>query len=658
MGKATQFLREGVRVAVLTILVVCVVAAPTVAAGTAGRTARRKSLSVAAPAGAAPVLTFTPGIGSTVAGTGVGGYAGDGGPASAAQLNFPAGMAVDSQGNFYVADSANSVIRKFSVGGTITTVAGNGIQGYSGDGGPATQAQLAFPTAVALDGSGNLYIADFFNACVRKVAVNGNISTYATASGFLIRGVAADAAGNVYFSSSFEGVWKVDTVGNVTKFAGNGAPGFGGDGGQALLAQTAGVAGLTVDSQGNVYFSEVTNSDVRKVATNGIITTVAGNQQFGYSGDGGPATSAKLNGPTDVRTDAGGNLYISDSSNNTVRKVNAAGTISTIAGDGNYGYAGDGGLASVMQFAGPTSMVLDNSGNMYIADSGNSVVRKVKVSATAFDFGTIAVGQTSVSRRVIVSNAGAAALHFSAITPSSNFVVQSTCSVAAPLSPGTDCPVDISFRPLAGGALTGTVTVTDDAPGSPHTIALTGQGQIVAQPDFTVTTSVPSLNVGVQGSGTLTATVTPSGGFTGTIAMSCSGMPSHAACSFLPATLQANGSNTALNSTITVSTGLANVAAVHPAESTLFAGITGVLATGLLGFVFAPMALRSRSAGTARARIIQALLLVTILCAGLVGCGTLGGKTGVTTPPGTYTVTVTAVSGSVTHSHTFSLTVQ
>ena len=132
----------------------------------------------------------------------------------------------------------------------------------------------------------------------------------------------------------------------------------------------------------------------------------------------------------------------------------------------------------------------------------------------------------------------------------------------------------------------------------------------------------------------------------------------HAACSFLPVTLQANGSNTALNSAITVSTGLANVAAVHPAESTLWAGITGVLSTGLLGLVFAPIALRRRSAGGARARIIQALLLVTILCAGLVGCGTLGGKTGVTTPPGTYTVTVSAVSGSVSHSHTFSLTVQ
>ncbi|MBI3476195.1 MAG: choice-of-anchor D domain-containing protein [Acidobacteria bacterium] len=658
MGKASQFLREGFRVAVLTILVVCVVA-PRVVAGTTGRNARRKSALLAAPAGAAPVLTFTPGIGSTVAGTGIGGYAGDGGPASAAQLNFPAGMALDSQGNFYVADSANSVVRKFSVAGTITTFAGTGIQGYSGDGGPATQAQLAFPTAVALDAAGNLYIADFFNACVRKVAVNGNISTIATASGFLIRGVAADAAGNVYFSSSFEGVWKIDTVGNVTKIAGNGAPGFGGDGGQALLAQTAGVAGLTVDSQGNLYFAEVTNSDVRKVATNGIITTVAGNQQFGYSGDGGPAGSAKLNGPSDVRVDAGGNLYVSDSSNNTVRKVNAAGTISTIAGDGNYGYAGDGALASAMQFAGLTAMVLDSSGNLFIADSGNNVIRRVKVNATALDFGTITVGQTSVARRVVVSNAGAASLHFSAIAASSNFGVQSTCSIATPLTPGADCPLDISFSPLAGGNLTGTVTVTNDAPGSPHIVALTGQGQIAAQPDFSIATSVPSLTVGTQASGALSATVTPSGGFTGAITMSCSGMPSHAACSFSPAVLQANGSNTPLTSSITVSTGLSNVAAMQPpAGSTFLASMAGVLSTGLVGFVFAPIALRRRIAQSKRARLTQALLIVLILCGGLFGCGTLGGKTGVTTPAGTYTVTVSAVSGNVSHSKTFSLKVQ
>src|SRR5580765_2165337 len=199
--------------------------------------------------GTGPVLTFTPGIASTAAGTGVSGYSGDGGPATSAEFNSPMGTARDSQGNLYVAVFANSVVRKVSADGTVNTVAGNGTQGYSGDGGPATSAQLAFPTAVALDAAGNLYIADYFNACVRKVDTNGTISTLATASGFLVRGVAADPAGNVYYSSWYEGVWKVDSQGTITRIAGNGNPGFSGDGGPATDAQTSGVAGLALDSR-------------------------------------------------------------------------------------------------------------------------------------------------------------------------------------------------------------------------------------------------------------------------------------------------------------------------------------------------------------------------------------------------------------------------
>ena len=356
MAKATEFRRKEVRIAVL-VFAVCISALP---AWTQSRGVRsiRRSIPSQLQSGAA-ILTLTPGLASTVAGTGISGYSGDGGQATSAQFNFPMGMVRDGQGNVFVADVANSVVRKLSADGTVSTVAGTGSQGYSGDGGPATSAQLAFPTAVAIDSNGNLFIADYFNLCVRKVDANGVISTLATASGFAVRGVAADASGNVYFSSFYEGVWKVDTQGVITKIAGNGTPGFSGDGGLATDAQTSGVAGLTLDSAGNLYFAEVFNSDVRKVDTNGIITTIAGNQQFGFAGDGGPATTAKMNGPTDIRVDAAGDLYIVDSSNNRIRKVNAAGTISTIAGDGNYGYAGDGELASVTRFAGPTALVLD-----------------------------------------------------------------------------------------------------------------------------------------------------------------------------------------------------------------------------------------------------------------------------------------------------------
>jgi hypothetical protein len=655
MGRELKSFRCAAWVAALLGLMVSIVA-PIAAAQTSAKGTRRKSASGSAVTSAAPVLALTPGIGSTVAGTGVGGYSGDGGPADVAQFNFPSGLARDAQGNFYVADAINSVVRKFSVGGAISTVAGNGTQGYSGDGSAATLAQLAFPTGVAVDGSGNIFIADFFNACVRKVDTNGVITTFATAGGFLIRGVATDSAGNVYFSSWFEGVYKADSVGSVTRIAGDGTSGFGGDGGPALSAQTANVAGLDVDSQGNVYFAEVANSDIREVDTNGIITTVAGNQQFGYSGDGAAATSAKLNGPTDVRVDAARNLYIADSSNNLVRKVNVAGTISTIAGNGNFGYAGDGGLATAMQFAGLTAVVLDGNSNLFVADTGNSVIRRVKVDTTALDFGTVTVGQSSVQKQVTVSNTGAAALHISSIVASANFAVQSTCSTSAPITPGADCFLNISFVPIAIGVVTGTVTVSDDSAGSPHVVTVSGQGTIAANPDFAISLSAPSLSVGKESSVHLTATITPSQGFTGNIALACSGLPSHATCSFAPSPVHADGSNTPLASTVTISTGVTNVAGLqHGDGQTYLAAVTGVFSTGLLGFIFLPGA--RRRVQSKRSRIIQTVLLMTLLCAGLVGCGTLGGKTS-TTPPGSYTVTVSASSGNVSHSATFNLTVQ
>ena len=657
MEKAVYPDRNAVRIAVVVALAMWFVVTPLLARNPARGDGRPSALGSVSGA----VLTFSPGIVSTAAGTGASGYSGDGGPATSAQFNLPFGVARDRQGSLYVADTANNVIRKVSADGTISTIAGNGIQGYSGDGGAAITAQLAFPTAVALDSVGNLYIADYFNDCVRKVDTNGMISTFASAQGRAVIGVAADAAGNVYFSSSYEGVWKADPQGVTTKFAGNGTPGFSGDGGPATDAQTSGVAGLTVDVSGNLYMAEVFNADIREVDTNGIITTVAGNQQFGYSGDGGPATSAMLNGPYDVQVDAAGNLYISDSSNNRIRKVNAAGIISTIVGDGNYGYAGDGGLASMAQLAGPTAIALDGSGNIYIADVGNNVIRRVQTDTTTLDFGTVNVGQTGGPTRVIVSNIGNSDLNLGNIVASVNFGVETTCSSGTPLSPGSECSVDISFTPTVNGNITGTVIFSDDAVGNPHVINLKGQGYLAVQPsklvfatqfpvqaqngnlgtvlvdatdangnlatgfgghvtiqiqgpagfttystqvnangggatfnlsavvlsaagsytiqanssgltpaqaafavngnaDFTISLSKQSLNVGTASVANINATVNPANGFTGTITLSCSGLPSNSACSFSPASLQANGGNTALTSVVTISTGVATVA--------------------------------------------------------------------------------------------------
>ena len=248
--------------------------------------------------GVGSALAFTPGIISTVAGTpGASGYSGDGGPATSAELQHAWGVAVDSAGNLYIADTFNQIIRKVNAAsGTITTVAGTpGTSGYSGDGGPATSAELSLPYGVAVDSSGNLYIADLGNSLVRKVNASGTITTVAGTPGTI---------------------------------------GYSGDGGPATSAELQYAWGVAVDSAGNLYIADTQNCRIRKVNASGTITTVAGNGTSGYSGDGGPATSAELSYPYGVAVDSAGNLYIADTQNYRIRKVNASGTITTVAGNG------------------------------------------------------------------------------------------------------------------------------------------------------------------------------------------------------------------------------------------------------------------------------------------------------------------------------------
>jgi uncharacterized protein (TIGR03437 family) len=287
------------------------------------------------------------GVITTVAGNGTVGYTGDNGPATSAQLNAPYGVAVDSAGNLYIADSANNVIRKVS-GGVIATIAGNGTPGYTGDNGPATGAQLSAPSAVALDSAGNLYIADFGNNVVRKVsASNGVIATV----------------------------------------AGNGTYGFGGDNGQAINAELYQPEGLAVDSSGNLYIADTSNSRVRKVSTSGVITTVAGNGTPSFAGDGAAATSAELDEPIGLALDSAGNLYIADLANNRIREV-SGGEINTIAGNGTPGYSGDGGAAANAELNEPIGIALDPAGNFYIADFVNDRVRIMTSSSCTYSIGS------------------------------------------------------------------------------------------------------------------------------------------------------------------------------------------------------------------------------------------------------------------------------
>jgi uncharacterized protein (TIGR03437 family) len=335
-------------------------------------------------------LDAATGIPTLVAGNGTIGFSGDNGPATSAQLGGPRGLAVDSAGNVYIADSYANRVRKVS-NGVITTVAGNGTPGFSGDNGPATSAQLAQPFGLAVDSAGNLYIADHGNDRIRKVS-NGVITTVAgaAANGTCCfngdngpatsaqigspEGIAVDSAGNLYFPDHFHDSIRKVSDGVITTVAGNGTFDFGGDNGPATGAALAGPYTVAVDSAGNLYIADAVVNRVRKVS-GGIITTVAGNGLPGFSGDNGPATNAQLSYPYGVSVDSGGNLYIADSNNYRIRKV-SNGVITTAAGNGTQGFGGDNGPAASAQLQ-PWGVAVDSSGSLYVADSPNHRIRKI-----------------------------------------------------------------------------------------------------------------------------------------------------------------------------------------------------------------------------------------------------------------------------------------
>jgi sugar lactone lactonase YvrE len=327
-------------------------------------------------------------LGSQVVTTIAGGYVGDGHKAPDACVNFSSfgnHITFDNAGNLYIADTGNNRVRKVSPKGTITTLAGIGTSGYSGDGGPATSAQLAAPTAVGADPFGNIFILDNGTGVVRKVDNPGTISTlrpngipffgqYVFDQGL---GLAIDSAGNVYFPDGFTVIWKVDTAGNATVVAGQlWFFNESGDGGPATQAGLFFPQSVTVDAMGNLYIAEWLSHRVRKVDTAGIITTVAGNGTPGFSGDGGPATAANLNFPQDVTTDAAGNLYIADWINFRIRMVDGAGIIQTVVGSGGFGFTGER-IAPKQVNVFPVGLAVSPAGDLTFADESMFRVRKV-----------------------------------------------------------------------------------------------------------------------------------------------------------------------------------------------------------------------------------------------------------------------------------------
>ena len=343
------------------------------------------------------LLLFVPGVRAqvitTIAGNHLQGFSGIGGPAIQAELGLLYGVVVDKFGNVYTADQSNNVIWKIGVGGTISLYAGTGLQGYSGDGGAATQALLYQPAWLGMDPAGDLYFTDQQGIYIRMVTPGGNITTVAgnpaqhfsagdggplSAATFnSIRGIVGDQAGNLYISDN-NSIRKVNTAGIITTIAGSVTSGYSGDGGPAVLALLNEPYGVGVDNAGDIFIPDANNNVVRKIDAAGIITTIAGVQMSaGYNGDGGPAVQAKLDFPWALAVDGNGNVYIDDEGNWEIRKIDKTGTITDYGGNHLLGYTGDGGPASAARISYPTSLVCDAAGNLYLTDVFNYVVRKI-----------------------------------------------------------------------------------------------------------------------------------------------------------------------------------------------------------------------------------------------------------------------------------------
>lgn len=389
------------------------------------------------------------GVIRTFAGNGVSAFAGDGGPATLASLQSPEGLAFDAVGDLYIADPAANRVRMVGTNGTIKTVAGTGLNGTTGDGGPAIQARLNYPVAVAVDQSGALLIADQFAQRIRRVdpltavistiagtsqaglagdggpAVNaslygpadllaaansalliadlnnlrvrsiqqGTITTIAGNGNYRYSGdggiatdanlpspdgVVVDSSGNVDVCDNFANrVRSVNGYGIINLIAGTGTAGYGGDGGPAASAMLIDCDGIAADGSGNLYLADTHNQRVRKINSSGVISTLAGNGSAGFAGDGGQAAAASLALPQGVAVDSRGNVYIADTGNNRIRMVNSAGMISTIAGNGSQGFAGDGVSAIAAQLNAPSRVAVDSSGNVWFSDNGNNAVRRI-----------------------------------------------------------------------------------------------------------------------------------------------------------------------------------------------------------------------------------------------------------------------------------------
>lgn len=474
--------------------------------------------SLSAPASGAYLIGSATSLVYTFAGNGTMGYRGDGGPATLADLNDPGSAVMDSAGNVYFSDQQNAVVRKVAAGtGIISTVAGTGVPGYSGDGGPATSAQLYDPEALAIDAAGNIYIADAGNNVIREMAAGtGILTTYAgngsynpsgdggpaTSAGVgAVGGLALDAAGNLYLTEmDFSTVRMIQAAtGVITTVAGTGAFGYSGDGGPALNAKFELPYAIAVDAAGNLYISDINVNVVREVnKATGNISTIAGTgaeaggyPSGGFSGDGGPATSANLNSPEGIALDGSGNVYIADSSNQRIRKVTATtSVITTVAGDGAICNAlgGDGGPATGAALCYPFGVAVDKAGNLYVSDRSNRIHEitapgTAPTTAAASPTFSVAPGTYPNTQVVTVSDA----------TPGAEIYITMDGTTAATTGQGYNGPITVD-----GNATLGAIAA---APGFLVSAPVSASYTITAPPDLVIATVAGNGQPGFSGQG-------------------------------------------------------------------------------------------------------------------------------------------------------------
>jgi len=501
---------------------------------------------------------------TTIAGSGTAGFCGDAGPATSACLYYPQGIGIDSSSNYYIADLDNERIRKFTIGGNINTVAGNGsttnatitngipptgvvlqypyavtqdttgnvfvadsnnfvdrelvkstnvvntfagtgVSGYSGDGGLATAAQIANSYGVVKDSLGNVFIADTYNHIVRKIDTSGKITTFAgvpdrcgyTGDGGAATsaelcypyGLALDGSNNLYIADQSNHVVREVVAGTINTIAGTNRAGYAGDGGPATSAQLWNPEGVAVDKAGNVFIADTTNCRIRRIdVVTKIITTFAGSGACTFSGDG-IATANALNAPGSVQVDANGNVFISDTNNHRLRWVDTSGNMTTFGGTGSASFNGDGGLATTANLYYPSGIYVDSSGNYTVADYYNWRIRGITAfsalnkTTSNLSFGLQSVGTTSSPDQVTISALGP--LTINSITTTGDFSEADNCPSS--LANGATCTMNVYFAPTASGIRAGTITINDNGFFSTvQTINLQGTGSAIQVSPVTI----------------------------------------------------------------------------------------------------------------------------------------------------------------------------